>query len=465
MTDAARTGAPESTSGREHWSSRLGFLFATLGAAIGLGNLWRFPYVAGKYGGGAFVLVYLVFVFVVSIPLVMAELSLGRRGQSSPVGTMRRLCAEAGSHPVWQGIGWLSILAPIAGLCFYSVVGGWSLAYAWQAVAGHFSGISPAAADALFNRLLASPWRLLFWYTLYIGFNVYVVSRGIRGGIERVTTIMMPALLVMLVVLVVYSHAAGAPARAWKFLFDPDFSKLTMYGVLTALGQCLFSVSVGTGALITYGAYLSSDVNLPGVSWIIALADTAAALLAGLAIFPIVFASGMNPAEGPGLMFVTLPVALGHMPFSYFFSIVFFVLVFFAAYTSSLAMFEPFVSWLVDTKGMARKKVTFWTGAGVWAAGILAILSFNVLKDFTPLSFIPLYKGKNIFGILEFTVSNVILPANALMIALFAGWVFRKTLREEIGFKHRASYFLWSLLTRYVAPIAVGAVMIYGFFS
>lgn len=455
----------ESAPKHENWSSKLAFLFATLGAAIGLGNLWRFPYVAGEYGGGAFVLVYLFFVFVVSAPLVMAELSMGRRGHRSPVFTMKRLCAEAGSHPVWQGIGWLSVLAPVVGLWFYSVVGGWSLAYTWHAAAGHFSGISADAATDLFNGLLASPWKMLFWYTLYIGANMFVISRGIRRGIEQATTFMMPALMIMLVILVIYAHIAGAPARAWKFLFDPDFSKLTMDGVLTALGQCLFSVSVGTGALITYGAYLTDDVRIAGASWVIAISDTAAAILAGLAIFPIVFASGLDPAEGPGLMFVTLPVALGHMPFSYFFSIVFFVLVFFAAFTSSLAMFEPFISWLEDTRGLSRRTITLWTGLGVWLAGILAILSFNVLKDFTPLSFIPLFKGKTIFGILEYTISNVILPANALMIALFAGWVFRRTLREEIGFVRPLSYQLWSLVVRYVAPLAVGAVMLYGFFS
>jgi NSS family neurotransmitter:Na+ symporter len=448
---------------RQDWSSRLAFLLAAIGAAIGLGNLWRFPYIAGQNGGGAFVLVYLGFVLVISIPLVMAELGMGRRGHHSPVNTMRQLCAEAGAHPAWQAIGWLSILAPLAALCFYSVVAGWALDYVISAVRGRFAGIDGPGAAAVFGELMASPGRMFFWYSLYLAATVFVVCRGVRRGIQSANLLMTPALFVMLLVLVGYAHVAGDAAAAWRFMFTPDFSALTATGVLLALGQALFSVSVATGALITYGAYLSREVRIPGSSWTIALVDTAAALLAGLAIFPIVFASGLDPADGPGLMFVSLPLALGQMPGGVFFSVVFFVLVFFAAFTSSLAMLEPFVSYMEEHRGFRRVPVTVCTGIGVWLVGTTAVLSFNVLRDFTPLSFIPLYEGRNLFAVIDFTVSGVLLPLNALLIALFAGWVFRRTLREEIGLRPEWNYRLWSLMVRWLAPIAVGAVMVFSF--
>lgn len=439
-------------------------MFATIGASIGLGNLWRFPYVAGENGGGAFVIVYLFFVFAISIPLMMAELSLGRRGQQSPVNTLKKLCKESGASSVWYGIGWFSILAPLMALCFYSVVAGWSLDYILKAVQGSFNGISAESAGKSFDDLLASPWRLGVWYTLYIIMTVFVVSRGIKQGLEKATNIMMPALFVMIVLLVIYAHIEGEPAKAWAFMFNPDFTKLSTGAVLAALGQALFSVSVGTGALITYGAYMSQDVDIIGSSWIIAITDTCAAIFAGLAIFPIVFASGLNPGEGPGLMFVSLPVALGQMPGGYFFAIVFFVLVFFAAFSSSLAMLQPFVSWFTEHKGYKRANVAMGTGFVVWCIGISAVLSFNVLKDFSPLSFIAIYKDKNMFDILDFTVSNVMLPTNALMIALFAGWVFgRHIIREEMKMTNETAYKIWSVLVRYLSPVAVAVILVSSF--
>jgi neurotransmitter:Na+ symporter, NSS family len=456
--------ANTNTAIHENWSSRWTFLFATIGASIGLGNLWRFPYVAGANGGGAFVIVYLFFVFAISVPLMMAELSLGRRGQQSPVNTMSKLRGESGAGGFWQAIGWLSIIAPLMALCFYAVVAGWSLDYIFKAVMGDFISIGADDAGKSFDELLASPGRLGLWYTFYIIMTVFVVSRGIKQGLEKATNFMMPALFCMIILLVIYAHVAGDPRSAWVFMFDPDFSKLSSKAILAALGQALFSVSVGTGALLTYGAYMSKDVDIVSSSWIIALTDTSAALMAGLAIFPIVFASGLDPGEGPGLMFVSLPVALGQMPGGYFFAIVFFVLVFFAAFSSSLAMLEPFVAWLTEHKGYKRSTVTMCTGFVVWCIGLSAVLSFNVLKDFTPLSFIALYEGSTMFDILDFSVSNVMLPINALLIAIFAGWVFgRHVLREEMKMHNVFGYRLWSFLVRYLAPLAVGVIVISSF--
>ena len=343
MTATLAAGAP-----RDAWRSRLTFVLATCGGAVGLGNLWRFSYVAGENGGGAFVIVYLGIVLLVGAPLVMAELALGRRGQASPLTSMRRMTAEAGGKTIWNFVGWFSVLAPMGALMFYAVVAGWSLEYLMQAVGGRFQGISAAEAGAAFDTLLASPLRLLLWHTLFMAGTIFVVALGLQKGIEPVTTFMMPALFLMILALATYAHVAGAPAEAWRFLFTPDFSKLTAESWLVALGQALFSVTIGTGALLTYGGYLGDHDSLLKPAWQIVIADTGIALVAGLAIFPIVFASGLDPGQGPGLMFVTLPLALGQMPGGYFIAIMLFVTVFFAAFTSALAMLEPFVGYLEE---------------------------------------------------------------------------------------------------------------------
>lgn len=450
--------------GHETWSSRGGFLLATIGSAVGLGNLWRFPYIAGENGGGAFVLLYLVFIFVIGVPLVMAELALGRRGHHSPVTTMQIHCRSESAHPLWQSIGWLSVIAPLIGLTFYSVVAGWSMDYVVRAAAGTFEGISGDGAEAAFDGLLASPLRMVFWHTLYLAIVVLVVGRGIRAGIERTAKAVMPVLFALLVLLVGYAVVTGAPAKAWEFLFAPDFSRLTAAGVLMALGQAMFSISVGTGALITYGAYVSPDTMIPKAAWTIGIADTCVALLAGFAIFPIVFASGLDPGDGPGLTFVTLPVAFGQMPAGQLFGTLFFVLVFFAAVTSSFAMLEPFVSWLAEHRGANRFRMALYTGAAVWLVGLAAVFSFNVWKEFEPLGMIALFEGRNIFGILDFFVSNLCLPVNAFLIALFAAWMMRRAVMlEELSMHAARGFALWRVVVRYLAPVAVGAVFVFGF--
>ena len=447
------------------WSSRLTFLCATVGASIGVGNLWRFPYIAGENGGGAFVIVYLAIILLLCVPLIMAELALGRRGGKSPVMTMISLCREGRHSGFWTTIGWLSVISPVCALCFYAVVAGWSLDYVVHALNGGFISITPEDAARQFANLLASPHRLILWYTLYIAATVWVIGMGVRRGIETVTSFMLPTLFVMIIVLVVYGHIEGAPLRAWHFMFNPDFSSLTGRGVLMALGQALFSITVGTGALLTYGAYLSRDISLPGSSWLIAISDTLAALLAGLAVFTIVFASGLDPAGGPGLMFISLPIALGGMPGGHIFSVIFFILVFFAAFTSSLAMLEPFVSFMED-KGYKRFTMSLVSGSVIWLVGLTAVFSFNLMKDFKPLSFIPLYRDKNMFHIIEFSVSNIMLPLTAFLIALFVGWVMSaEILRKEIGIRNTGAFQLWRLLTRYIAPVGVGCVLVFGLVS
>lgn len=449
-------------SKREHWSSRTTFLLAITGASVGLANLWRFPYVAGENGGGAFVLLYLFFILVIGIPLVMAELALGKLGSQNPVSTITDICKENRKPSFWQAIGWFSIMAPLLAATFFSVIAGWSLFYLLKAAANTFAGITAPEADLLFNNLLASPGTLFALHSVYLAGVVFVISKGIRRGIESVTKIMMPVLFVTLLFLAIYANIVGDASASWHFLFYPDFSKLSNQSVLIALGQALMSISVGTGAIITYGSYLPKDISIPMAAWTIGLVDTATALLAGLAIFPIVFAYNLAPAEGPGLIFVTLPIALGNMAGGQFLGILFFSLVFMAAFTSSLAMLEPFVSWATEKKGYNRLPVSLWTGFGVWLVGISTVLSFNILKDFKPLSMIPALQDRTIFLLFDFIVSNVILPLNVLLIALFAGWVLgTKVMRENIGLVDRRAIWSWSVATKYLSPLALIMVFLY----
>jgi len=446
----------------ESWSTNTTFLFATISCSVGLGNLWRFPYVAGENGGGAFVIVYLAFVLVIGIPLIMAELAIARRGHSSPVATTALVSRQESGHSRWQVIGWLSILAPPLALSFYSVVGGWSLDYLLLAAGGSFTGVDGARATAIFNSILDSPPRMLISFSLMVLSVSLVVSSGIRKGIERAARFMMPALFSLLAVLAVYACTVGDAAAAWAFMFRADFSSLTPSGVLIALGQSLFSIAVGTGALLAYGAYLPRDVSIPAAAWTIGLADTLAALMAGLVIFPIVFASGLDAGEGPGLIFVTLPVAFSEMWGGQWFAALFFLLVFFAAFTSGLGMMEPFVSWAEERPGWNRRRAALGTGLLVWVLGLAAVFSFNLWKNFTPLDFIPQLAGRTVFSILDYVVSNFILPFNAMLIALLAGWAINaRRMREDIGIVSGTSWLIWCTSIRFLAPVAVFSVFLF----
>lgn len=445
----------------EFWSSRTTFLFATIGCSVGLGNLWRFPYIAGENGGGAFVLVYIGFVLLAGIPLIMAELAIARRGRSNPVATTAAISSRESDHRRWQLIGWLSILAPLLGLSFYAVVAGWSLEYLLLAAGNRFAGIDGGQASALFADVLDSPGRMLFSFSLVIVSVAAVVGSGVRRGIETASKFMMPALFILLFGLAGYACTVGDAGAAIAFLFKPDFSSLTAHGILTAFGQSLFSLAVGTGAMLAYGAYLAPETSIPGAAWSIGLADTAAAMLAGMLIFPIVFSSGLDPAEGPGLIFVTLPVAFSSMPGGQVFASLFFLLVFFAAYTSGLGMMEPFVSWLEDRRGWNRPRAALLTAAVVWLLGLAAVFSFNLWKSFTPLDMIPQLEGRTVFSILDYLVSNLFLPVNALLIALLAGWVIAAgRMRQDIGIKSGLSWLVWQGSVRFIAPLAICCVFV-----
>ena len=351
------------------WSSRSAFLLASIGAAVGLGNLWRFPYIAGENGGGAFVLIYIGFVIVLGVPLIMAELALGRAGKMSAIGTMA-IMVRKGAHPFWKLLGWISLLIPLLGLTYYSIVAGWSLDYIYKAVTGVFAGVDAAGSGAIFQGMQDSWQSMTFWHTLHMIAVIGVISLGIKTGLESTVKIMMPALFIILAFLSIYSMATGNGAEAFNFLFNPDFTKVTGQTVLVALGQALFSLAIGVGALITYGAYLPDNVSIPKAAGVIALADTFVALMAGLMIFPIVFQYGLTPGEGPGLIFATLPIAFGQMTGGLIFGTLFFILLAFAAFSSALGMLEPIIAWFED-RGMSRPLTSIATGVGTWIVGIV----------------------------------------------------------------------------------------------
>ena len=447
------------------WTSRSAFLLAAIGCAVGLGNLWRFPYIAGQNGGSAFIMVYIGFVFILGVPLMMSELAIGREGKLSAVETLNRL-VKRGHSPIWKTIGWISILVPILGLSYYCVIAGWSAEYIFKAAMGEFTGVDAAGSGAIFQSTQDNVISSVAWFSIFLFTTISIISLGVKNGLEKAVKIMLPALFVILVFLAIYAMSTGDSKATINFLLNPDFSKLTPRAILDALGQALFSLAIGVGGLITYGAYLPDDVSLPKSAGLIAIADTMVALFAGFAIFPIVFQYGLEPSEGPGLIFATLPIAFGQMPGGIAFGTLFFVLLSFAALSSTVGMLEPIVAWFVD-KGKSRVKMAWASGMISWSIGMFMVLSFNILVNFKPLDFIPLYEGKNLFGIMDYTVANVLIPINALMIGLFAGWAMTNEMAEkQFGFAYGSKAFtLWRISTKYIATFAITLVvymMIFG---
>lgn len=446
----------------EKWSSKRAFLLAAIGSAIGLGNVWRFPYITGINGGGAFVIIYCVCILLIALPLLIAEIAIGRRGQESPIKTMKLLTRQEKSHSFWQVVGWQAVLAPTIGLMYYSVVAGWTLDYAVANITGSLANVDAETSVQKFSGLIGNPLRLMFWHALIISVTVIIVARGIRKGLEKAISYLMPGLFFLLLTLLVYTALTADFTGAVKFLFTPDFSKVTSDVVLMAIGQAFFSVNVAVGALITYGAYMPKHISIPRVAGVIALADTGVALMMGLIIFPLVITYGLQAGEGPGLVFITLPVAFGQMPAGIIFGALFFILMSFAALTSTLGMLEPAVSWLEERQRFTRPRIAVGLGALIWLCGLPALLSFNVLADFKPLSTIALFEGKTLFDLMDFFVANLVIPIGGLLLALFAGWAMSAdSLADELAVDKQTFLFgIWRLLVKFIAPIAIAMIFI-----
>ncbi len=434
------------------WSSKLVFILAATGSAVGLGNIWKFPYITGENGGGTFVLVYLLCIALIGIPIMMAEVMLGRRGRRSPINTMALLASEEGKSSGWVALGWMGVVAGFLILSYYSVIAGWAMSYVFRTGSGMFVGATADGVSSIFTELVSDPEKLLAWHTIFMVMTMIVVARGVKNGLEKAVTFLMPLLFGLLLLVVGYAMTTGHFKQGLDFLFTPG--PITGEAVLIAMGHAFFTLSLGMGAIMVYGSYLPKTTSITQAAFAVALADTAVALLAGMAIFPIVFANGLEPGAGPGLIFKTLPIAFGHMEGGILIGVSFFLLLVFAAWTSAISLIEPAVAYLVENRGMKRVYAAVWIGIATWLVGIGSVLSFNVWADKTwSLPFI--FENKNFFDTLDYLTANIMLPLGGLFIAIFAGWLMREqSSREEMNtwpwvFK------LWRFLVRFVTPLAV----------
>jgi len=447
----------------ENWSSRFAFLMASIGFAVGLGNIWKFPYIAGENGGGAFVLVYLLCAFAIGVPILMAEILIGRRGQQSPNTSMATVASQEEASPKWHYLGAMTMLTAFLILIVYCVVSGWVLQYLYMALANGFTGISNGTSATLFASVLADPIGMIFWTALALGLTALIVSAGVQNGIERAVTILMPTLFILLVVMVAYAAYAGDFIQGLTFLFNPDFTKISANTVLVAMGQAFFSVGVAMAAMMTYGAYLPKTVSIGRSAVIIVFADTLVAILAGLAIFPLVFQYGMDPQGGPGLIFEALPLAFAKMPGGHFFSIIFFSLLSVAAITSMVGLLEPLVSWAEEHKNINRRKGGLGFCVVILVLSLLSIFSYNHISDIKPLAWLPGFDGKNFNAAISFLTDQLTLPIGGLLIAIFTGWIMSdKSTREELVLNNSKTYQVWRFLIRYIVPAALFLVLLLG---
>ncbi len=444
----------EKASIHGQWSSRLMFILAATGSAVGLGNIWKFPYMAGENGGGAFVLVYLLCIAVIGVPIMMAEILLGRRGRQSPINSMKSLAAEVGASQRWAWLGWIGVVSGFLIMSFYSVIAGWALAYVLEAISGNFSGLTGEGSANAFVGHISNPGYTTFWHTVFSLMTAIVIAKGVKSGLEKAIRILMPALFVLLVMLLGYAINSGHFDEGLNFLFNPDFAALTREGVLSALGHAFFTLSLGMGAIMVYGSYMPKKTSIASATLTVAFMDTLVALVAGMAIFPIVFANGLEPGAGPGLVFISLPIAFGQMSGGLFFGTLFFILLSFAAWTSAISIVEPAVAFLVENRGMSRRKSTAIIIGLAWALGLLTVMSFGGWGfEFT---FAGATKTDGIFDIFDIATTNFMLPLGGLAIALFTGWVMRSSdAADELKMKSPVLYNLWHFLLRFVSPLGV----------
>ncbi len=449
----------------EHWSSQFAFILAALGSAIGLGNLWRFPYLVGENGGGAFIILYLGFIILIGIPALIATIMVGRRGQCNPILCLKKVSKEQKLSPKWGALGWLLVLSAYFLLTIFSVVASWILDFLAFAITDGFSDIDGSNAGMVFDSLKTDPFRMSIWHGVFMGLIMFIVGKGIRKGIEKAVKMIMPTLFIILLGLVGYSLVNGDAGAAIDFLFIPDFSKIDFSVILLAVGQALLTLSVGGAGMLVYGAYIGSNVSIPKSSCIIAGMDTVVALLAGLVIFPIVFQYGLVPDQGPGLMFVTLPIAFGQMPGGDYFAFLFFTLLLLAALSTGLSMFEPVVAWFKDQHGVSRAVGSLIVGVATWLVGLFNVFSFNIWSEMRPLSFISSLRELTIFDSVEYLTANLAMPAGSILISIFVGWMITEKMREEEFTRNTnpAYYSYWRIIVRYVVPSAITIVFMVSF--
>ena len=437
------------------WTGRWTFILAAAGSAVGLGNIWKFPYMAGEYGGGAFVLVYLVCILLIGVPIMIAEILIGRRGRSSPANSMAYLAEEVKTFTQWKYLGVMGAIAGLLILSFYSVAAGWAFAYIFEG----FNGTSAVYYGQEFDSFLKDETRLILFHSIFIFATIFIVGRGVIKGLETWINRLMPILFILIVLLCIYATQTGAFFEGVSYLFTPDFSKINAKVILAALGQAFFTLSLGMGAIMAYGAYMPAKQNIGSTALTVAFLDTSVALLAGIAIFPIVFANNLEPAAGPGLVFVTLPWAFVNMPLGVIFGKLFFILLSIAALSSAISLLEPGVAWIVESLKTKRYVAAGVLGFIAWTLGIFSALSFDLLSGFTPIG------DKNFFDSMDFLSNQVLLPLGGIFIAIFVGWVMKRSnVLEELDLKNGLVIKTWFFLLRFVAPLMVGLVFILAVF-
>jgi NSS family neurotransmitter:Na+ symporter len=441
----------------ERWSSRAGFIFAAMGSAIGLGSIWKFPYEAGTNGGGAFVALYLLGLGLIVFPLMLVEFAIGRHGRLDATGSIAAVAGASAASRLWAGIGVVGVVGAAIILSFYSVIGGWALAYVVDTIGHGLPGAEAPAVQARYDALLASPLRMGAFHALFTTITAVVVARGIAAGIERASLVLMPILIALVLLLAVYAITQGDAAGAVRFLFAFDWTRLSARVALEALGLGFFSIGVGLAVMVTYAAYAGPDFDLRTVAVVTLVSDTAISLLAGLAVFPLVFAEGLDPASGPGLMFVTLPLAFARLPLGGPAAVAFFVLLTLAALTSALSLLEMPVALARRWLGWSRRRAALVSALGCGVLGLATVLSFNRWAGHRPLAWLPGLGGLTVFDSLDHVASNVLLPLGGLGLAIFGGWVVpARLLAAELRLGRPAGRAIRFLL-RYVAPIGIAA--------
>ena len=443
------------SANRDSFGSKFGVIAATAGSAIGLGNIWRFPYVAGENGGAAFLIIYLGFIVAIGIPVMLSEFTIGRSAQKNAYGSFKKL---APNRP-WYLIGLMGVGAAFMILAFYTAVAGWTLEYIYQSIINGFAGKSSDELNTMFTSFTGSTWRPLIWFFVFMALTAVIIMAGVQKGIEKYTKILMPVLLVLLIALVIRSITLPGAEKGINFLFKPDFSKITASTVLEALGQAFFSLSIGMGTLITYGSYIQKKDNLGSTAFSVAFADTFIAIKAGLAIFPAVFAFNINPNEGAGLVYITLPNIFQQMPGGYFFSLMFFILLGVAALTSTISVLEVIVAFFVEELKLKRKYATWLATSSVSVLGIMCVLSSSSMAD------VKIF-GLTVFDLLDFTSANILLPLGGLFIVLFVAWYLgKKEAKRELSNDGtlRAGYVpLYMFIIKFIAPLAIAFIFLQG---
>lgn len=441
---------------RQGFKSSIGMVLATAGSAVGAGNIWRFSYITGKYGGGAFLIFYLLMVLLVGIPLMLAELSIGRRGASDAKNSFKKLAPNT----KWYLAGSLGILTSYIILGYYIVVTGWSLKYFVSYLTNSFAGQSPQQIGGFFSDFVARPIEPIIYTLIMLAITMYIVSKGVNKGIEKVANILMPGLFILLIILVVRSLTLEKAYLGLEFLFKPDFKSLfsDRDAILSAIGHSFYSLSIGMGIMVTYGSYVNKDENLFSTVFKISILDTLAAVLSGMVIFPAVFSYGLEPSQGPGLVFASLPNIFQSMWGGQIFGGLFFLLFTFAALTSTISLLETSVSYLIDDKAMGRGKATLLAGAGLVVISVLSSLSMGNLSNIKLL-------GRNIFAFLDFITSNYLLLIVALIEVIFLGWHYKKenTLNEVTnqGIYGKRLKIPYYAILKYAMPITIVVIFLY----